>query len=208
MDWSRPGRLALGVDRARRSRPTCHLGLPSDGDGRRRPPCDHLWTRGSAHARPRPAAAGITVISGLAFGIDSCTHRGALEAGQTIAVLGCGPDIAYPAAHLSLWKRIAERNLVVSELPPGGSPWRWTFLARNRIMAMLAGMTVVVEAAERSGSLGTAEMAESFGHQLGAVPGPVFSRLSAGLLAEHAHVVRGAMDVVRALRGGDGRPED
>ncbi len=126
------------------------------------------------------ASAGMVVVSGLAFGVDGCAHRGALDAGRTIAVLGCGPDVAYPASHRSLWRRIAERGLVLSELPPGATPWRWTFPARNRIMAALAGMTVVVEAAARSGSLITADLAADLGREIGAVPGPVTSRASAG----------------------------
>ncbi len=157
------------------------------------------------------AAAGITVISGLAFGIDSCVHRGALEGGRTIAVLGCGADIAYPAAHRGLWRQIAERGLVLSELAPGTTPWRWAFPARNRTVAGLAGITVVVEAAERSGALGTAEFAHRFGHERGAVPGPITSRLSVGpndLLADRAHVVRGAQDVLDVLRGGGGPADD
>ena len=151
------------------------------------------------------AGAGMVVVSGLAFGVDACAHRGALDAGRTFAVLGCGSDIAYPAAHHSLWRRTCERGLVLSELPPGASPWRWTFPARNRIMAALAGMTVVVEAAERSGSLITAEAAADLGRQLGAVPGPVTSRTSAGpngLLAGGAHVIREAQDVLDAMLDG------
>ncbi len=150
------------------------------------------------------AAAGMVVVSGLAFGIDACAHRGAIDAGRTIAVLGCGPDTAYPAAHRSLWRRICEECLVISELPPGASPWRWTFPARNRIMAALAGMTVVVEAASRSGSLITADLAADLGRDLGAVPGPVTSRASAGpnnLLAGGACVVRDAQDVLDAMLG-------
>ncbi len=150
------------------------------------------------------AAAGMVVVSGLAFGIDACAHRGALDAGRTIAVLGCGPDIAYPAAHRSLWRQICEKGLVISELPPGAAPWRWTFPARNRIMAALAGMTVVVEAAARSGSLITADLAADLGRDLGAVPGPVTSRASAGpnnLLAGGACVVRDAQDVLDAMLG-------
>lgn len=157
------------------------------------------------------AAAGITVVSGLSFGIDSSVIRGALETGRTIAVLGSGPDVAVPAAHRTLWRKVTERGLVLSELPPGASPWRWTFPARNRIMAALAGMTIVVEAAEDSGSLTTAEVASSLGHELGAVPGPVSARLSAGtnaLLAEdRAHVVRGAQDVLDVLLGDSRRPQ-
>ena len=151
------------------------------------------------------AGAGMTVVSGLAFGIDGCAHRGALDAdGRTIAVLGCGPDNAYPAAHRSLWRRIGEVGLVLAEQPPGAPPWRWTFPARNRIMAALAGMTVVVEGAARSGSLITADLAADLGRDLGAVPGPVTSRASAGpnnLLAGGACLVRSAQDVLDAMLG-------
>jgi DNA processing protein len=150
------------------------------------------------------AAAGLTVVSGLAFGIDACAHRGALDSGLTVAVLGCGPDLAYPTAHRSLWRRIGETGLVLSELPPGSSAWRWTFPARNRIMAALSGMTVIVEAAERSGSLITADLAINLGRDLGAVPGPIGSRLSAGpnnLLAGGACLVRDAQDVLDAMLG-------
>jgi DNA processing protein len=151
------------------------------------------------------ASAGMTVVSGLAFGVDGCAHRGALDAGgRTIAVLGCGPDNAYPAAHRALWRKICEEGLVISEFPPGASPWKWTFPARNRIMAALAGMTVVVEAAARSGSLITADLAADLGRDLGAVPGPVNSRASAGpnnLLAGGACLVRDAQDVLDAMLG-------
>ncbi len=150
------------------------------------------------------AAAGLVVVSGLAFGIDACAHRGAIDAGRTIAVLGSGPDNAYPAAHRSLWRRIGEEGLVISEFPPGAAPWRWTFPARNRIMAALSAMTVVVEAAARSGSLITADLAADLGRDLGAVPGPVTSRASAGpnnLLAGGACLVRDAQDVLDAMLG-------
>jgi DNA processing protein len=148
--------------------------------------------------------AGLLVTSGLAFGIDACAHRGALDTGTTVAVLGCGADVAYPASHRSLWRRICELGLVLSELPPGTGAWRWTFPARNRIMAALAGMTVVVEAAQRSGSLITADLAADLGRDLGAVPGPVNSRSSAGtndLLAGGACLVRDAQDVLDAMLG-------
>ncbi|MBS1889062.1 MAG: DNA-protecting protein DprA [Actinobacteria bacterium] len=156
------------------------------------------------------AGAGLVVVSGLAFGIDACAHRGALDAGgRTIAVLGCGPDTSYPAAHRSLWRRIAETGAVISELPPGSTPWRWSFPARNRVMAALAAMTVVVEAAAKSGSLITADLAAELGRDLGAVPGPVTSRGAAGpneLLAGGACVVRGAQDVLDAMLGAGVRP--
>jgi DNA processing protein len=157
------------------------------------------------------AAAGMVVVSGLAFGVDGCAHRGAIDAGRTIAVLGCGPDTAYPAAHRALWRRITESGLVLSEFPPGAAPWRWTFPARNRIMAALAGMTVVVEAAARSGSLITADLAADLGRDLGAVPGPVTSRASAGpnnLLAGGACVIRDAQDVLDAMLGAGARRID
>jgi DNA processing protein len=150
------------------------------------------------------ARAGLVVVSGLAFGVDACAHRGALDAGRTVAVLGCGADTAYPAAHRTLWRRVCEEGVVVSELPPGAAPWRWTFPARNRIMAALAGMTVVVEAAARSGSLITTDLAADLGRDLGAVPGPINSRASVGpnnLLAGGACVIRDAQDVLDAMLG-------
>src|SRR5262249_46241376 len=146
----------------------------------------------------------VVVISGLAFGIDGCAHRGALEAGLTAAVLGCGADVAYPGSHRSLWRRICEQGLVLSELPPGAGAWRWTFPARNRIVAGLCAMTVVVEAAQRSGSLITTDLAANLGRDVGAVPGPVNSRLAAGpndLLVDGACLVRGASDVLEVLAG-------
>lgn len=157
------------------------------------------------------ASAGMVVVSGMAFGVDACAHRGALDAGRTIAVLGCGPDTAYPAAHRTLWRRISETGLILSEFPPGAAPWRWTFPARNRIMAALAGMTIVVEAATRSGSLITADLAADLGRDLGAVPGPVTSRASAGpnnLLAGGACVIRDAQDVLDAMLGPGARKID
>jgi DNA processing protein len=149
--------------------------------------------------------AGLTVTSGMANGIDAAAHEGALDGrAPTIAVLGSGPDVPYPRGRWRLFKRISESGLVMSELPPGTEPWRWTFPARNRIMAALGRMTVVVEAAERSGSLITAEMAIDLGRLVGAVPGPVNSWLSAGanaLLHDGAAVVRDAQDVLDAMLG-------
>ena len=151
------------------------------------------------------ASATLTVVSGMAIGIDSCAHRGALEAeGLTVAVLGCGVDIPYPPRHLRLYEEIVERGLVIAELPPGVTARRWTFPARNRIMAALSRMTVVVEARERSGSLITAEMANDLNREVGAVPGRVGSSPAAGtnaLLREGASVIRGADDVLDSLVG-------
>lgn len=105
------------------------------------------------------AREGITVVSGMAFGIDASAHLGALETGRTVAVLACGPDRPCPAAHRPLWQRIAEEGLVLSEFPPGMRAWRWTFPARNSVVAALAGVTIVVEAGGRSGTMLTAEAA-------------------------------------------------
>lgn len=151
------------------------------------------------------ASAGVTVVSGMAMGIDSAAHTGALQAGGlTVAVLGSGADVPYPARAARLYEEIVERGLVLSELPPGTLARRWTFPARNRIMAALGRMTVVVEARERSGSLITASMAEQLGREVGAVPGRVGSSPAAGtnaLLHDGAHVVRDAQDVLDALLG-------
>jgi DNA processing protein len=157
------------------------------------------------------AGAGFTVVSGLAWGIDGAAHEGALDGGFTVAVLGCGADLAYPRHHHALYERIREQGLILSELPPGIGPWRWAFPARNRIMAALGAMTIVVEAAGRSGSLITTELASELGREVGAVPGTVGARMSAGanqLIADGAHLVRDAQDVLDALIGpGAPRPE-
>ena len=127
------------------------------------------------------AAAGLVVVSGMARGIDGEAHRGALDAGgTTVAVLGCGVDRDYPAAHAELARRIGERGLVVSEYEPGIEPAPWRFPARNRIIAGLCSATVVVEARERSGALITADFALEEGRDVLAVPGEITSSLSAG----------------------------
>jgi DNA processing protein len=151
------------------------------------------------------AAAGFAVVSGMALGVDSAAQEGALRAGGlTIAVLGCGVDVAYPPRNARLYAEIVERGVVIAELPPGTEPRRWTFPARNRIMAALGAMTVVVEARERSGSLITAEMAESLNRDVGAVPGLVGSSPAAGtngLIRDGAFLIRGARDVLDGLLG-------
>jgi DNA processing protein len=155
------------------------------------------------------ARAGVVVVSGLALGIDSEAHRGALEGGGlTLAALGSGPERAYPRSRRRLYERIVDRGLVLSELPPGTEAFRWTFPARNRIMAALANLTVVVEAARQSGSLITAGMASDAGRDVGAVPGPVTAWLSEGtnqLIAEGAAVIRDAQDALDALLGAGAR---
>jgi len=151
------------------------------------------------------AAAGLTVVSGMALGVDAAAHAGALEAGGlTVAVLACGPDVAYPASKRGLHARIAASGAVVAELPPGAPPRRWCFPARNRIIAALAQATVVVEAGERSGSLITAGQAADLGRDVAAVPGLVTAPLAAGtnaLIADGAQLVRGPHDVLELLFG-------
>jgi DNA processing protein len=149
--------------------------------------------------------AGVTVISGMALGIDSAAHSGVLEAdGPTVAVLPGPADRPYPAGKRSLYRRIVARGAAVSEIGPGTTVWRWMFPARNRIIAALAAMTVVVEASERSGALLTARLARGLGRPVGAVPGRVTSPSAAGpneLLASGASVVRGPQDVLDQLFG-------
>src|SRR4051794_1895371 len=126
------------------------------------------------------AAAGAVVVSGLARGIDACAHRGALQTGTTVAVLGCGIDRDYPRAHASLAAQVAAAGSIVSEYAPGVEPAPWRFPARNRIIAGLSAATVVVEARERSGALITADLALEEGRDVLAVPGEITSALSAG----------------------------
>jgi DNA processing protein len=127
------------------------------------------------------AAAGLVVVSGLARGVDGEAHRGALEAGgATVAVLGCGIDRDYPAAHRELAGRIRATGLTVSEYAPGVEPAPWRFPARNRIIAGLSAATVVVEARDRSGALITADLALEEGREVFAVPGEITSALSSG----------------------------
>ena len=153
------------------------------------------------------AAAGLPVVSGMALGIDAAAHAGAIDGGgPTIAVLAGGADRPYPRSKAALHRRIREVQscCVVSEMPPGFVPFRWGFPARNRMIAGLADLTIVVEAAERSGSLITAEMAQDLGRMVAAVPGPVSSPMSAGtnsLLRDGAELVRHAQDVLDSLLG-------
>jgi DNA processing protein len=151
------------------------------------------------------AGAGLTVVSGMARGIDAAAHRGALAGGgTTIAVLAGGPDVVYPAHERNLYREIVRTGAVISEAPPGRKPEAWSFPVRNRIMAALGAITVVVEAAQPSGSLITADEALKLGRAVGAVPGPITSRVSQGtndLIASGAIPIRGAQDVLDHLFG-------
>lgn len=186
----------------------------------------HLWTRGAVPAfdvRPRVAIvgtrrataygqrvtreltaaftrAGACIISGLATGIDGMAHRTALECGgTTIAVLGTGLDVFFPSGHRELQKTIAARGLLVTELEADDHGMRFTFPRRNRIIAALASLTVVVEAPVRSGALNTAEQAIDLGREVAAVPGPIDQPQSAGanrLIASGAHIVASVADAL------------
>ncbi|MEY4898893.1 MAG: DNA-protecting protein DprA [Actinomycetota bacterium] len=167
-----------------------------------------VWCRGDIVALPQPSssvaivgarastgygehvamdfAAGLTsrgfaVVSGGAYGIDGMAHRATLACGgSTVAVLAGGIDQLYPAGHDELLRRIIASGVVISEVSPGGAPTRWRFLQRNRLIAAMAGATVVIEAGYRSGSLNTATHARDLDRPIGVVPGPVTSGASAG----------------------------
>jgi DNA processing protein len=151
------------------------------------------------------ALAGVTVVSGMARGIDGAAHRGALAGGgATVAVLANGPDVVYPAVNRELYERIVATGAVVSEHRPGTVARRHQFVARNRIMAALGGVVVIVEAAQPSGSLVTADRAAGLGRTVGAVPGQVGVRVAEGvndLIKEGAHLIRDARDVLDLLFG-------
>ena len=150
-------------------------------------------------------AAGLVVVSGMARGIDAAAHRGALAGGgTTLAVLGGGADVVYPASKRRLYRDILASGAAISEAPPGQRPDPGAFPKRNRIMAALGAITVVVEAAQPSGSLITARQALGLHREVGAIPGPVTSRVSQGtngLIVDGAALIRGAQDVLDRLLG-------
>ena len=161
---------------------------------------------GAENARAFAAAlsrAGITVVSGLARGIDGIAHQAALqEPGSTVAVLGVGPDVIYPKAHRGLQARISQAGCVVSEMPPGMGLRRYAFPRRNRIIAGLSLGCLVVEAATASGSLITARDALEAGREVLAVPGSIHSPQSRGchrLIREGAVLVETLADILDAL---------
>lgn len=154
--------------------------------------------------------AGVTVVSGLALGIDGAAHEGALSvdaagshaAPPTVGVVGSGLDVTYPRAHRGLWERIAAEGLLVGEAPLGTPPEAWRFPVRNRVIAALVGAVVVVESRYRGGSVHTVEAAAARGRPVLAVPGPVrspTSELPNGLLADGCHPARDTLDVLVAL---------
>jgi DNA processing protein len=186
-----------------------------------------LWYRGTLDAFRRPAVAivgsrsasavaletaerlgadiaarGLAVVSGLARGVDSAAHRGALRTGYTIAVLGSGVDYIYPHEHVTLARDVAAHGLVISEFPPGTVPLKFHFPMRNRVISGLSRAVVIVEASEQSGSLITAGCALEQGREVMAVPGNVLSGRNRGahaLIRDGAKIVECADDIVEEL---------
>lgn len=150
------------------------------------------------------AEAGVAIVSGMALGIDGAAHRGALQGrGGTLAVLAGGPDRPYPRSHRLLYEQILERGCVISESPPGVEAQRWGFVARNRIIAAIAEMTLLVEGTQNTGARHTVSFADELDRMIGAVPGPVTSPASAApnalLKLEGVLPVCSAEDVLAAL---------
>ena len=190
----------------------------------------HLWTRGALeHLRVQPRVAivgtrkataygervtrelttafvraGACIVSGLATGIDGTAHRVALELdGTTIAVLGTGLDVFFPTGHRQLQRTIARRGLLLTELEADDHGMKFTFPQRNRIIAALASLTIVVEAGEQSGALNTAGHAMDLNRTVAAVPGPIDQPQSVGanrLIADGAHIIASVADAL-ALAG-------
>lgn len=154
------------------------------------------------------ASAGYPIVSGGAYGIDSAAHRGALSAPSGspngVSVLCGGVGNLYPAGNQRLFDQLKHGGLIVSEVPPNWRPARWRFLERNRVIAALSDVVVVVEAGIRSGAIATANRALEIGRPVGAVPGPITAAASAGcheLIRDGADLVTNSEDVVRMLQG-------
>ena len=153
------------------------------------------------------ARAGVTVVSGFARGIDAAAHRAALDEGEpTLAVLGCGVDVCYPPEQTRLLGELLERGAALSEFPMGTGPLAQNFPVRNRVIAGMVPLVLVVEAAEKSGSLITARLAADYGRDVAAVPGPIVFPGAAGtnsLLKDGAILVRNVEDLLVELAGLD-----
>lgn len=147
--------------------------------------------------------AGVGIVSGLAYGIDRAAHEAALDAGgRTVAVLPGGVDRCTPPAHHALYRRIAAAGCVLSEMPPRAAAFKGSFPRRNRVVAALADLVVVVEAPLQSGAMNTANWALALGREVAAVPGPIDVRPSQGcnrLIRDGAHIVSEAADLTRLL---------
>jgi len=220
LDWlaGHPSRRVLNLGDTQYPQPLLHSGDPPlmlflEGrlDLLQRPSLAVVGSRqatpqGLAHARQFAnvlSHAGVTVVSGLATGIDGAAHEGALTGpGSTLAVIGTGPDIVYPSRHGRLWRRIAQDGLVVSEHAPGTPALAHHFPHRNRIIAGLTRGTLVVEATLRSGSLITARLAMEGGREVFAVPGSIQSPQAKGcheLIRQGAQLVESAQEILESL---------
>lgn len=150
------------------------------------------------------AEKDVAVISGMARGIDTCAHRGALDAGgSTVAVLGCGVDVCYPEENSALKKELEESGLILSEYPPGTMPMPYHFPQRNRIISGLSEVTIVVQARNSSGALITAELAAEQGREVCAVPGNIDSQYNLGnnkLIKDGARPITCSADVLEVMR--------
>lgn len=153
------------------------------------------------------AALGCSIISGMARGIDSAAHLGALKSnGTTVAVLGCGPDVAYPKENVRLMNQIIEKGAVITEFPPGTAPEPWHFPCRNRIISGLSDGVLVIEAAEKSGSLITADFALEQGREVMAIPGNINNKKSVGtnkLIRQGASLITSPQDIIEELGLGE-----
>jgi DNA processing protein len=213
-----PARQAIALGDPHYPEPLLHCGDPPlmmfvEGSGRLllQPAVAVVGSRqatpqGLANARQFAAAlsqAGVTVVSGLATGIDGAAHEGALQgAGSTVAVIGTGPDIVYPRRHAGLARRIVELGAVVSEYAPGTPVLAHHFPHRNRLIAGLTRATLVIEATLKSGSLITARLASECGRDVFAVPGSIHSPQSSGchtLIRQGAQLVEAAQEILQAL---------
>lgn len=148
------------------------------------------------------ASQGVVVTSGMAQGIDCAAHQGAMEAGTTIAVIGCGPDLVYPRSSQACAEAIAEQGAIVSEFPPGTPPRRENFPRRNRIISGMSLGTLVVEATRRSGSLITARLASEQGREVFAIPGSIHNPMARGchqLIRQGAKLVESGADIFEEL---------
>ncbi len=169
------------------------------------------YGRSAAHQLCKQLAShGVTIISGLAQGIDAAAHQGALEGGRTIAVLGCGIDRIYPPEHTELASHILQRGAIVSEFPLGAPPEGRNFPRRNRVISGMSRGVLVIEAPDQSGAIITAGLAAEQGRDVFAVPGSIFSSASTGthrLIQDGATLVMRGSDVLNALKFADILPE-
>jgi len=162
--------------------------------------CSEYGERTASNLAAAAVRAGLVVVSGLARGIDAAAHRAAIQAGgRTVAILGTGVDVPYPASHRSLHRLVQENGAVISEMEPGRTAFPGCFPRRNRIIAALASVVVVVEAGHKSGAINTANWARDLDRTLGAVPGHVDDPRAAGsneLLRDGALVVADVDDLL------------